>query len=135
MDHDLLMDGLMLADADENLTPRFYELLFERYPAVRPMFSADVRPQAEMLRTAVLAVLEHLDDPAWLTTTLGALGAKHATYGATPEMFDAVAECMVAAMAELGGDGWTPEMTAAWSEALGTVADLMLAGYPQPQLV
>ena len=133
MNHDLLMDGLMLADADENLTTRFYEILFERHPAVRPMFSADVRPQAAMLRTAVLAVLEHLDDPGWLSTTLGALGAKHATYGATPAMFDAVAECMVAAMAELGGDAWTSEMTAAWSEALGTVASLMLAGYPQPQ--
>lgn len=135
MNHDLLMDGLLLADADENLTTRFYEILFERHPAVRPMFSTDVRPQAAMLRTAVLAVLDHLDDPEWLTTTLGALGAKHATYGATPEMFDAVAECMVAAMAELGGDGWTPEMTAAWSEALGVVASLMLAGYPQPQPV
>jgi len=135
MNRDLLMDGLLLADADENLTSRFYEILFERYPAVRPMFSADVRPQAAMLRTAVLAVLEHLDDPEWLTRTLGKLGAKHATYGATPEMFDAVAECMVAAMAELGGDAWTPAMTDAWTEALGTVASLMLAGYPQPQLV
>lgn len=67
--------------------------------------------------------------------TLGTLGAKHATYGATPEVFDAVAVCMVAAVAEPGGDDWTPEMTAAWSEALGTVASLVLAGYPQPQPV
>ena len=132
MDKDLLMDGLLLADADENLTTRFYEILFDRYPAVRPMFSADVRPQAEMLRTAVLAVLEHLDDPEWLTTTLGGLGAKHAEYGATPAMFAAVGECMVAAMAELGGDDWTREMTAAWSEALATVSSLMLAGYHVP---
>lgn len=135
MNHDLLMDGLLLADADENLTTRFYEILFERYPGVRPMFSADVRPQAAMLRTAVLAVLEHLDDPEWLTRTLGRLGAKHATYGATPEMFDAVGECMVAAMADLGGEAWTPEMTSAWSEALATVSSLMLAGYPQPSPV
>lgn len=135
MNKDLLMDGLLLADADENLTTRFYEILFERYPAVRPMFSSDVRPQAAMLRTAVLAVLEHLDDPEWLTTTLGGLGAKHAEYGATPAMFDAVGECMVAAMAELGGDEWTPEMTAEWSAALATVSSLMLAGYPEPVAV
>ncbi|WP_028643576.1 globin domain-containing protein [Nocardioides sp. URHA0020] len=135
MNKELLMAGLALADTDEGLITRFYEILFERHPAVRPMFSADVRPQAAMLRVAVIAVLDHLDDPAWLTSTLGALGAKHATYGATPEMFDAVAECLVAAMAERGGAAWTPEMTAAWSEALGVVAGLMLAGYPAPQPV
>ncbi|MFT4082638.1 MAG: globin domain-containing protein [Nocardioides sp.] len=130
MDKELLTASLLLADDDEGLTPRFYEILFERYPAVRPMFSADVRPQAAMLRTAVVAVLDHLDDPAWLTQTLGTLGAKHAGYGATPAMYDAVAECMVAAMAERAGAQWTPAMSAAWSEALGAVSGLMLAGYP-----
>lgn len=132
MDQELLTESLLLADGDDGrLTPRFYEILFARHPAVRPMFSADVRPQAEMLRTAVVAVLDHLDDPAWLTTTLGDLGAKHAAYGATAPMYDAVAECMVAAMEELGGEAWTPAMTAAWTEALGAVAGLMLAGYPE----
>ncbi|GAA1514968.1 globin domain-containing protein [Nocardioides humi] len=128
MDQRLLTDSLLLADADESLTERFYDLLFERHPAVRPMFSADVRPQAAMLRTAVVAVLEHLDDPHWLTTTLGELGARHAGWGVTPPMYDAVAECMVAAMAELGGDAWTEAMTEAWSEALTAVAGLMLQG-------
>ena len=131
MDQELLTESLLLADGDGRLTPRFYEILFARHPAVRPMFSADVRPQAEMLRTAVVAVLDHLDDAAWLTTTLGDLGAKHAAYGATAPMYDAVAECMVAAMEELGGEAWTPEMTTAWTEALGAVAGLMLAGYPE----
>lgn len=128
MDQELLTESLLLADADALLTERFYDLLFERHPEVRPMFSADVRPQAGMLRTAVVAVVEHLDDPAWLASTLGELGARHATWGVTPPMYDAVAECMVAAMAELAGDPWTPEMGAAWSEALAAVAGLMLQG-------
>jgi hypothetical protein len=41
----------------------------------------------------------------------------------------------VAAMQELGGPSWTPAMTAAWTEALGAVAGLMLAGYPQESAV
>jgi hemoglobin-like flavoprotein len=132
MDKELLTSSLALVDEDEDgLTRRFYDLLFERHPAVRPMFGSDIRPQAAMLRTAVIAVLDHLDDGAWLTATLGSLGAKHAAYGATPPMYDAVAECMVAAMQELGGPAWTPAMTMAWTEALGAVAGLMLAGYPQ----
>ncbi|GGR46702.1 hemoglobin-like flavoprotein [Nocardioides luteus] len=129
MDKDILTESLLLVDGQEHaLTPRFYSILFERYPAVRPMFSADIAPQAKMLREAVVAVVDHLDDAAWLSGTLGALGRKHAGLGVTPPMYDAVAECMIAAMEELGGDEWTPEMTAAWTEALGAVAGLMLAG-------
>jgi hemoglobin-like flavoprotein len=95
MDKEMLTSSLALVDEDQDgLTRRFYDLLFERHPAVRPMFGSDIRPQAAMLRTAVIAVLDHLDDEVWLTTTLGSLGAKHAAYGATPPMYDAVAECM-----------------------------------------
>lgn len=132
MDKELLETSLSLvADAEEGLTLRFYAILFERHPVVRPMFGADIGPQAAMLRGAVVAVLDHLDDAAWLGDTLGGLGAKHAEWGVTAPMYAAVAECMIAAMEELGGPAWTPEMTAAWTDALGAVASLMLAGYPE----
>jgi hemoglobin-like flavoprotein len=129
MNKEILMESLLLVDGQEHvLTPRFYEILFERYPQVQPMFSTDIRPQAKMLREAIVAVLDHLDDEAWLGDTLGALGRKHEGWGVTAPMYDAVAECMIAAMQELGGDAWTPAMTAEWTEALGAVASLMQAG-------
>jgi hemoglobin-like flavoprotein len=136
MDKPLLESSLALVDeAGEGLTVRFYAILFERYPAVRPMFGADTGPQAAMLRGAIIAVLDHLDDAAWLSDTLGGLGAKHADWGVTAPMYAAVAECMLAAMEELGGSAWTPAMTAAWLEALNAVAGLMLAGYPEEEAV
>lgn len=129
MDKEILTQSLLLVDGREHvLTPRFYEILFERYPQVQPMFSDDIRPQAKMLREAIVAVLDHLEDEAWLGDTLGALGRKHEAMGVTAPMYDAVAECMIAAMQELGGEAWTPEMTAEWAEALGAVAKLMQAG-------
>lgn len=132
MDKDLLTESLLLVDGQEHiLTPRFYEILFARYPEVEPMFSSDIRPQAEMLREAIIAVLDHLDDADWLSGNLGALGRKHAGWGVTAPMYDAVAECMIAAMEELGGEEWTPAMTAEWSQALGAVAVLMQAGVPE----
>lgn len=130
MDKTLLESSLALVDDEANLTTRFYTILFERYPDVRPMFGADIGRQAEMLRGAIVAVLDHLDDAQWLTRTLGELGAKHAAWGVTEPMFGAVAECMIAAMEDLGGEAWTPAMGEAWSEALAAVAGLMLAGYP-----
>ena len=129
MDKSLLTESLLLVDGQEHaLTPRFYEILFDRHPEVRPLFSDDVRPQAEMLRGAIVAVLDHLDDAAWLGDTLGTMGAQHAGYGVTAPMYDAVGESMIAAMQELGGEAWTPAMTAEWTQALTAVSGLMLAG-------
>jgi hemoglobin-like flavoprotein len=131
MDAELLETSLALVDTpDDGLTTRFYAILFARYPAVRPMFREDTAQQAKMLRSAIISVVDHLDDPIWLTETLGELGARHAGWGVLAEMYDTVTECMVAAMAELGGDAWTPYMTDAWVEALNAVSGLMLLGYP-----
>ena len=135
MDAALLETSLALVDTpDDGLTTRFYAILFERHPAVRPLFPAemhrDTARQAKMLRSAIVSVVDHLDDPVWLTETLGELGAQHAEWGVRTQLYDAVTECMVAAMAEIGGDAWTPQMTDAWVEALDAVAGLMMLGYP-----
>ena len=131
MDVELLETSLALVDTpDDGLTTRFYELLFERHPAVRPMFSSDLGRQAKMLRSAIVSVVDHLDDPIWLTETLGELGARHASWGVVSPMYAAVTECMVAAMAEIGGDAWTSQMNDSWVEALDAVSGLMLLGHP-----
>ncbi|GED96070.1 globin domain-containing protein [Gordonia crocea] len=131
MNKDLLHHSLTLVDLpDDGLTARFYDILFDRYPQVKPMFSRNTRQQASMLRSAIVSVVDHLDDADWLATTLGTLGARHAGMGVTEPMYGAVAECMVAAMTEIGGDQWTPEMSEEWTAALGAVASMMLAGYP-----
>ncbi len=135
MDAETLETSLALVDTpDDGLTTRFYTILFERHPAVRPLFPEemhrDLGRQAKMLRSAIVSVVDHLDDPVWLTETLGELGARHAGWGVQPAMYDAVTECMVAAMAEIGGAAWTSYMTDAWVEALDAVSGLMLLGYP-----
>jgi hemoglobin-like flavoprotein len=111
------------------ITPRFYEILFERYPQVRPLFgrnSSDA--QAKMLQEAIVAVVDHVDDAEWLTSTLGAMGRKHVDYGVTPEMYGWVADSLLSTLAEIAGPDWTPEIEAAWKGALGAIRDLMLAG-------
>jgi hemoglobin-like flavoprotein len=134
MNKQLLEDSLMLVDLpDDGLTVRFYEILFDRNPAVQPMFQRDGKLQAAMLRQALIAVLDHLDSSEWLAENLGSLGRRHAEMGVTAPMYDAVGECMIAAMSEIAGEAWTPEMSAAWAEALGAVSSLMLAGYPDEQ--
>lgn len=61
---ELLRDSFALAAAREPaLLGRFYDELFTRAPELEPMFHRRRGEQAEMLRGALAAVLEHLEDP------------------------------------------------------------------------
>jgi hemoglobin-like flavoprotein len=112
-----------------DLTHRFYEVLFARYPHARALFGRNSRPaQEEMLTRALAAVLDHLEDAPWLRATLGALGDKHTGYGVTPEMYGWVGESLLATLAEVAGPAWTPEVKGAWTEAYGAIASMMMAG-------
>jgi hemoglobin-like flavoprotein len=118
-----------MIDAEPELTRRFYEILFSRYPQVVPLFPpGSRRRQEQMLGQALLALVEHLDDSAWLVDTLPALGARHVHYGVTDEMYAWVGECLLAAMAGASGEQWTPEVEAGWTAAYQAVAGLMIQG-------
>lgn len=119
----------MVIDREPEITRNFYQLLFERYPSVRPLFSStDMRKQEKMLAQALAAVLEHIENGDWLADHLVALGAKHVEYGVTDNMYDWVGECLLDALADAAGAAWTTELDDAWSDALEAVSDLMLTG-------
>jgi hemoglobin-like flavoprotein len=119
----------LVLDTNPNVTARFYEILFERYPAARGLFRpGSQKRQEEMLAGALVAVVEHLEDAPWLTGTLGALGAKHVGYGVTAEMYDWVGDALLTTLGEVAGDAWTPELHSAWAEAYGVIVSLMRAG-------
>lgn len=119
----------LVIDRQPQLVHRFYEILFERYPQVQPLFGRNsAAAQEAMLSGALVAVLDHLEDASWLTSTLGAMGAKHVGYGVTDEMYGWVGESLLATLAEVAGPDWTPELASAWTEAYGAIAGLMQRG-------
>jgi hemoglobin-like flavoprotein len=119
----------LVVEREPELTRRFYGVLFSRYPELAPLFSPSrQREQEKMLAQALVAVLDHLEDNAWLTQQLAALGARHVGYGVTEPMYGQVAECLLVALAQVAGPDWSDEIQQAWSDALGAVAELMLAG-------
>lgn len=118
----------LVVEREPELTTRFYEILFSRYPQVRPLFGRSGPAQAEMLQQALVAVIEHIEDADWLSQTLGALGKKHVDYGVTGEMYGWVGASLLAALAEAAGDAWSPSLEGAWSDAYGAIAGLMQAG-------
>ncbi|MGZ3421723.1 MAG: globin domain-containing protein [Polyangiales bacterium] len=119
----------VVVEREPQITKRFYEILFERHPGARPLFSRNApERQQKMLRDAIVAVVDHLEDATWLKDTLGALGRKHIDYGVTREMYGWVGGSLLATLAEIAGDAWTLEVAGAWTEAYGAITALMLAG-------
>ena len=119
----------LIVSRQPQITPRFYEILFSRYPQVKPLFGRSSGPaQAEMLQSALVAVMDHLEDASWLQQTLHAMGAKHVDYGVTTEMYDWVGDSLLATLAEHAGSDWNDELKAAWLEAYQAIAGLMQQG-------
>ena len=129
LDATILRDSFdLIIDRRPDLTLRFYEILFERYPALAPMFRRDRTAQAKMLAGALAAVLDHLEDAAWLQTTLARLGAKHVEYGVTSAMYDQVGEALLATLAEAAAEDWTPAVERQWMLAFAAIASMMQLG-------
>ena len=129
LDPDILRSSFELViDRRPDLTLRFYEILFERYPQLQRLFGRDRTLQSKMLAEALAAVIDHLEDPPWLQTTLGALGAKHVGYGVTDEMYDMVGDALLATLGEVADEAWTPAVAAQWAMAFGAISSMMKAG-------
>jgi hemoglobin-like flavoprotein len=119
----------LVAPQGDGLIRKFYDDLFEVAPAVKPLFAnVDMEGQRQALLNMLVVLRESLRDLEDIAPDLEELGARHATYGAKPEHYPVVGEVLIGAMAEIGGDGWKPEYTAAWQEAYQVVQDVMLSG-------
>lgn len=111
----------------EHAVTYFYSHLFWRNPGVRALFPEDMVPQRDRLFAALTHVVTALDDPA-LPSYLERLGRDHRRFLATPALYAAVGESLLAAFAHTAGPAWTVEAEKAWTEAYGLVADLMIKG-------
>ncbi|HEY4060078.1 MAG TPA: globin domain-containing protein [Kofleriaceae bacterium] len=125
----------LVIDRRPDLTVRFYEVLFQRYPDLEPMFRGSRSMQAKMLAYAISAVIDHLDDAAWLEETLGNLGSRHAGYGVTAAMYGQVGDALLVTLAEVAGDDWSPEVQEQWTLAYTAIASMMQAGVGQREVI
>jgi hemoglobin-like flavoprotein len=130
MDLDALETSFdLIAPRGDELMDEFYARLFAAAPAVKPLFAGvDLKRQKGMLLSALVLVRKSLRDLDSLLPTLRALGARHVAYGAKPEHYPVVATTLIGSMSRIAGDVWTPEIEKAWSDALGVIASVMIAG-------
>lgn len=122
-----------VAPKGAQLISRFYALLFDRFPQVKPLFEkTPMAEQEKKLLRSLAVIVGSLEKPELLAPYLQGLGRMHVAYGALPAHYDAVGGCLLSAMAEVAGPLWTSELEAAWREAYGAVASIMLQGAAGP---
>ncbi len=110
------------------MAARFYQELFGRDPALRPLFTTDPAEQqarfAEKL-TEIVRAMPRLDD---LLGHTRALGARHAGYGVRAGDYQTVGAALLDAFAAVLGDSFDPPTRQAWTLAYNLVAETMLEG-------
>ena len=118
----------LVAPQGEQLVHRFYERLFEKYPAVKPLFkNTTIAEQEKKLLASLVLVIQNLRHPDKLTKVLQDLGGRHVEYGTQPAHYDAVAETLLAVLGEFAGPAWTADVKQAWAEALTAIKSAMLS--------
>ncbi|MDI5987210.1 globin domain-containing protein [Halomonas sp. M4R5S39] len=119
----------VVADHLDAITRRFYPLMFDRYPEVKPLFN-DAHQQSggqpRALAGAVLAYVQLRADPQKARDTLATVVSKHVSLDIRPEQYPIVGECLMAAIGEVLGEAVTPEIAAAWSALYEELAGLLI---------
>ena len=119
----------LVAPHGDQLMTTFYDRLFETAPAVKPLFEhVDMDRQRQALLNMLVVLRESLRDLEDIAPDLEDLGARHVEYGAVADHYPVVGQVLIGAMADVAGDDWKPEYTAAWEEAYGVVQQVMLSG-------
>lgn len=107
---------------------RFYQELFQRDPALRPLFTTDMAEQKVKFTqklTEIVRAMPRLDE---LLTHTRALGARHVAYGVRAIDYPKVGASLIAALAAVLGDGFDDATREAWTLAFNLVAETMLDG-------
>jgi len=119
----------LVAPRGDELVDRVYTRLLEVGPHMREVFAhTDMAARRQSLLATLITLRESLRDLSAVVPDLRELGARHAGYGVLPGDYPITGQILLDAMAELGGDDWRPEYTAAWAEAWQVVQDTMLSG-------
>lgn len=102
----------------------FFRRLFSRLPELPALFRHDEAVMRGKFAN-MLAVFGHAKDMDKLAPALAAMGARHGGYGARPGHFEAMGEALLAALAEVLGKDFTPDVEFAWRLAYAEVADAL----------
>ncbi len=106
----------------------FYNKLFELDPDLQSLFKGDMQKQGRKLLAMLKSVVDSLDNFGEMITTVGSLGARHASSGVKEEDYGTFAEALLWTLEQALKDEFTFELRGAWIAVYMRMADSMKAG-------
>lgn len=112
----------------------FYKTLFETYPESKGLFSkVNLEQQKRALISSLFHIVDNLGNPAIVVPYLKKLGARHVQYGTEEEHYAMVGKSLIATFRHFFSSNWTNELEDQWIQAIGLIADHMIAGANESQ--
>lgn len=111
------------------ITQHFYRSLFAEHPELTRLFNMGNQAngsQQQALAAAVFAYAAHIDQADALAPVVRRIAHKHASVGIRPEHYPVVGRHLLGAIQAVLGAAATPELLAAWEEAYGLLAQVLI---------
>lgn len=109
----------------------FYQKLFDAAPGVRALFKQDIQEQSMKLMrmlSYIVSKLNRLDD---IMDDITHLAASHNKYGALPEHYDVVGNCLIETLRDGLGSSWNNELEEAWLTVYQIIKTTMISAQNQ----
>lgn len=113
----------------EQITRRFYTLMFEGDPQVRAFFNEAHQHsggQQRALAGAICAYAANIDNLGALGPAVELIAQKHCSLGIRPEHYPIVGKHLLVAIKDVLGDAATDAVIGAWGEAYGLLAGVLV---------
>lgn len=119
----------VLKDHGVAITTHFYTSLFAAHPELKNIFNMGNQAsgvQQQSLASAVFAYAANYRNPDALMPVVERIVHKHASLGITADHYPIVGKHLLDAIQAVLGAAATPELLAAWGEAYGVLANVLI---------
>lgn len=117
----------ILKQHGEAITTVMYKVLFEKYPQTQALFKDASADQHKKLANAVYAYAANIDQLENLNKGIEQMASVHVKTLVLPEHYPMVGDALLQAIKSVLGDGASDEVMAAWQEAYGFLATVLIA--------
>lgn len=114
----------------EEITTRFYQLMFGNHPELLNIFNHANQKQGRQQRalaSAVYSAAMYIDQLEVILPVVKQIAHKHRSLGIKPEHYPIVGKHLLLAIKDVLGDQATDEIIDAWTEAYGVIADAFIS--------
>ena len=116
----------VLKEHGEAITTAMYKVLFEKYPETQELFKNADPDQHKKLANAVYAYAANIDQLENLGKGIEQMASVHVKTNVLPEHYPMVGDALLQAIKTVLGDAATDEVMAAWEEAFGFLAGVLI---------